>query len=74
MQAGACASETFERRKMESHAANRTYYFYHSYYGTGLCLLEWCGGAVRDFQAKEIRAGGGRSSGLRPCDLGLYLI
>jgi len=50
------------------------YYFYNSYYGTRLCLLEWCGGAVRDFQAKKIRAGGGRSSDLLPCDLGPYLI
>lgn len=34
---------------------------FFSYYGTGLCLLEWCGGAVRNFQAKEIeRAHGAR--------------
>jgi hypothetical protein len=45
-----------EKKKKESHAATRSsaiiIYFYH--YGTGLCLLEWCGGAVRDFQAEEI--------------------
>ena len=30
------------------------------FYGTGLCLLEWCGVAVRNFQAKEIERALGR--------------
>lgn len=46
-----------EKKRKESHAATRssaiiTVIFF--IYGTGLCLLEWCGAAVRNFQAKEI--------------------
>jgi hypothetical protein len=57
-----------QKRSIEPDAASRLFaiiifLFLSFYYGTGLCLLEWCGDAVRDFQARNLS---GRSSDLRP--------
>ena len=40
------------RRKSVRYVCDHFYFYF--YYGTGLCLLEWCGGAVHNFQPEEI--------------------